>query len=91
MNAYKSTADFPANIERTDEVTEKHSSSPFNGSTKFINAMLTLIVLLLVAAISAQINFNLTISERLSSLETTVKLLMDGKVEYPNEQRYQER
>jgi hypothetical protein len=47
----------------------------FNGSTKFINAMLTLIVLLLVAAITAQINFNINMTERVASLEATMKFI----------------
>lgn len=50
----------------------------FNGSSKFINSMLTLIVLLLVAAIAGQIRFNTDISERVGGLEATLRLVIEG-------------
>ena len=52
----------------------------FNGSTKFVNAMLTMIVLLLVAAITAQIQFNMRITDEVASIKTTMGLLLDGRI-----------
>ena len=51
-----------------------------NGSTTFINFMLSLIVILLSCAISGQVWFNNAISERVTKVETTLILLLDGRI-----------
>jgi hypothetical protein len=51
----------------------------FNGSTKFVNTMLTVIALLMVAGISGEI----IVYGKVESLATTVQLIVDGKIRIP--------
>jgi hypothetical protein len=52
----------------------------FNGSTKFINWMLTLIVGLLLAGITGQIYFNNNITEQITKIRTTQELMIEGRI-----------
>lgn len=63
---------------------------PFNGSTKFINFMLTIIALLAVSAVGGAFvitNDVASIKVKVQGLEEKVDLIMDGRITPPSQRR----
>lgn len=68
------------------ELGKAMDNRPFNGSTKFINFMLTVIALLLVAAVGGAIvmsNDVAAIKVQVKDLQDKVTLIMDGRINAP--------
>jgi hypothetical protein len=63
------------------------NEGPFNGSTKFVNFMLSFIALLLVSAVSGAFvlsNDVAALKSQVRDLQEKVQLIIEGRIRYPD-------
>ena len=63
-------------IARAYERQRRYQEQPFNGSTKFVNTMLTVLALLVASAICGEV----VVYGQVQVLQSTVTMLVSGKI-----------
>lgn len=63
-------------IARAYERQKRYAEQPFNGSTKFVNSMLTVLALLVASAICGEV----VVYGQVQVLQSTVSMLVAGKI-----------
>lgn len=67
-------------LKRREQRASMMSGNVFNGSTKFVNAMLSINAALLTAAIIATVTFSVSMNGRMSALEAKMEMIVTGHV-----------